>query len=367
MARPTPPRRPAAAQPPVEPKVTGSPQRRRAVRAAGHSSAGQGTTGKSPGATASGGPTARTLATGSPAGPSARSAKSAAGTPAKTPGKGAARSPGKAPAASSRRAGGPSAPASRTGRTTSRPGERAGRVADLAGARRARRWQPGRRAVGALVALAVVLVAGGWLLLASPWLRVSEVRITGVERTDVAAVQAIVAGQEGVPLARVGTRSLTSAVEELPLVASVDVSRSWPSTLVVAVTEREAVAAVGSTSGGVDLVDGDGNVLVHEDTAPAGVPTLDVDVASAGNEALQAAIEVNATLAADVRSQVSSIAATGPDAVTLQLVDGPVVVWGDASRPERKAEVLLRLLADPTAAEATTLDVSAPDAPAATP
>ncbi len=42
-------------------------------------------------------------------------------------------------------------------------------------------------------------------------------------------------------------------------------------------------------------------------------------------------------------------------------------MWGDASRPERKAEVLVRMLADPTVAAAGSVDVSAPDAPAVTP
>jgi cell division protein FtsQ len=150
-------------------------------------------------------------------------------------------------------------------------------------------------------------------------------------------------------------------------VQSVDVVRSWPSTLVVPVHERQAVAAVPSTAGGVDLVDGDGTVLVHVANAPAGVPTLDVDVPTAGSAALQAAIAVNATLSTEVRSRVSSISATSPDAVSLQLTDGPRVVWGDDGRPERKAEVLLRLLQDPTASRGSVLDVSAPDAPAVTP
>ncbi|WP_170127087.1 cell division protein FtsQ/DivIB [Kineococcus rhizosphaerae] len=291
---------------PPEPKVTGTPQRRRAVRAAGD-------------------PLPRPQR---PQGPH--------------------RAPRARPATTPRPAGRPP-------------------VADLAGARRARRWRPGRRAAAVLAALAVLVAATGWLLLASPWLRVTTIRTSGLERTDSAAVQRVVDREEGVPLARVGTRSLASQLEALPLVESVDVSRSWPSTLVVSVHERQAVAAVPSTAGGVDLVDGHGNVLVHEDRAPSGVPTLDVDVASAGAAALQAAIAVNATLSTQVRAEVSSISATGPDAVTLHLAEGPTVVWGDDSRPERKAEVLVRMLADAQVASAKSLDVSAPDAPAVTP
>lgn len=321
MARPTRPRQPPA--PPVEqpPKVTGAPQRRRAARATD----------------------------AAPARParSVRPARTAAPTTTPT-----------------------AKPTARTAVPAPRPRSGSGaraRVADLAGARRARRWRPGRRSAVVLGAVLVVLVAAGWVLLASPWLRVEQVRTTGVERTDPAAVQRILAGVDGTPLARVDARSLSRRLTALPLVQSVDVSRSWPSTLVVAVHERQAVAAVPSTAGGVDLVDGDGNVLVHADTAPAGVPTLDVDVAKAGGAALQAAIAVNASLGDELRSKVASISATGQDAVTLRLTQGPTVVWGDAGRPERKAEVLVRMLADPTVAAAKAVDVSAPDAPAVTP
>ncbi|WP_432526100.1 cell division protein FtsQ/DivIB [Kineococcus mangrovi] len=218
-----------------------------------------------------------------------------------------------------------------------------------------------------LAGLLVVLVAAGWVLLSSPWLRVEQVRTTGVARTDPAAVQRVLRGLEGTPLARVDVRSLSRSLTALPLVQSVDVSRSWPSTLVVRVHERQAVAAVPSTTGGVDLVDGEGNVLVHAAAAPAGVPTLDVDVARAGDGALRAAIAVNASISDALRREVASISATGPDGVVLHVADGPAVVWGDAGRPERKAEVLLRMLADPTVDSAQRVDVSAPDAPAVTP
>lgn len=240
-------------------------------------------------------------------------------------------------------------------------------MADLAGARSARRGRPGRRVLTALVAAVVLAVLAGWVLLASPWLRVQDVRISGTERTELSAVQTLVDGERGAALAGVNTRSLAARVGALPLVASVDVRRVWPSTLDVVVHEREAVAAVPSVGGGFDLVDENAKVLVQADAAPAGVPTLAVDVAAAGAGALQAALDVNGTLPAELRSRVAQIAATGPDAVTLQLADGPRVVWGGAERPERKAEVLERLLADPSVASAATVDVSAPDAPAVVP
>ncbi|WP_432511954.1 cell division protein FtsQ/DivIB [Kineococcus sp. SYSU DK001] len=315
-SRPTRPRQPPSVPPEPEAKVAGTPQRRRALRAAGTS-------------------TTVSRASSTPARPAPRRA-----APSRTaPPKAAERS-----------------------RTRTRAD-----VADLAGARKARRWRPGRRALGVLAGLVVLAVAVGWLLLASPWLRVETIRTTGLVRTDPAAVASILDRARGTALAGVNTRSLSRTVEDLPLVERVDITRSWPSTLVVTVHERQAVAAVPSTAGGVDLVDGEGNVLVHEADAPAGVPTLEVDVAAAGSDALTTAIAVNATLSNELRSRVSSISATGPDAVTLHVEGGPQVFWGDDGRPERKSEVLLRLLAEDAVAGARSVDVSAPDAPAVTP
>ncbi|WP_432494206.1 cell division protein FtsQ/DivIB [Kineococcus auxinigenes] len=241
-------------------------------------------------------------------------------------------------------------------------------MADLTGRLTRRRplgWRPGRRAaLGALV-LAVLLAALLWVALASPWLRVQEVRVAGAGRTDPARVLALVGDARGDALAALDTGALTQRVESaLPLVESVDVQRSWPTALVVRLHERQAVAAVPSTSGGVDLVDAEGRVLQHADAAPAGVPLLSVDVDAARPGALRAALEVNGSLASGVRSRVVSITADSPDSVRLQLAEGPQVVWGDAGRPERKAQVLLRLLQEPEVAEAAVVDVSAPDAPA---
>ncbi|WP_432534829.1 cell division protein FtsQ/DivIB [Kineococcus arenarius] len=242
------------------------------------------------------------------------------------------------------------------------------RVADLTG-RLARRRplgrRPGRRAVLGALALAVLLAALLWVAFASPWLRVQEVRVAGAERTDTARVLALVDDARGDALAALDTGALAQRVESaLPLVESVDVQRSWPAALVVRLHERQAVAAVPSTSGGVDLVDAEGRVLQHADAAPAGVPLLSVDVDAARPGALRAALEVNGALSGEVRTRVASITADSPDSVRLQLADGPEVVWGDASRPERKAQVLLRLLQEPAVAEAAVVDVSAPDAPA---
>ncbi|WP_432547767.1 cell division protein FtsQ/DivIB [Kineococcus sp. SYSU DK004] len=236
------------------------------------------------------------------------------------------------------------------------------RVADLP-ARRSGSRRP-RRLLAVALPLVALLGLAGWVLLGSPWLRVEQVRVTGTARTDVALVERVVQAQVGRPLAAVPAGSLAAEVGGLPLVQSAQVRREWPDTLVVEVAERQAVAAVPSRDGGVDLVDGAGRVLVSEPVPPPGVPLISVDVGSALPGSLQAALDVNASLPAVVRDRVADISARSPDEVLLRLREGPEVVWGGVERPERKAEVLQRMLEEEDVASAQRVDVSAPDVPA---
>ncbi|MCI2239707.1 FtsQ-type POTRA domain-containing protein [Kineococcus sp. TRM81007] len=267
-------------------------------------------------------------------------------------------------------------PGARPPRDSGRPAARGAqsrggaRVADLTGrlARRGALPRPGRRTALVAAVLAALLAALAWVAFGSPWLRVEQVRVVGASRTAPERATALVGELRGEALASVDTAEVARRVAGgLPLVASVDVERAWPSTLLVRLHERRAVAAVPSTTGGVDLVDADARVLQHAGAAPAGVPLLSVDVERSRPGTLRAALAVNGALPDDVRSRVASITAQSPDSVVLQLTDGPSVVWGDAGRPERKAQVLLRLLADPAASTAAAIDVSAPDAPAVRP
>ncbi|WP_369053525.1 cell division protein FtsQ/DivIB [Kineococcus terrestris] len=364
MARPTRPRTPPASPAPGSPAgpargdaldasqlvpppgaVQGPARRRRAVRAAG---------GASPARPSAGAPAARRAPRPAPA-----SEERPAGAPGRVRA-GRDERAGRDARADARARGGAG-----RGSGTVRPAadaRRPDRVADLParrpGARRA------RRLLAVVLPLAALVGLAGWVLLGSPWLRVEQVRVTGTARTDVALVERIAQAQVGRPLAVVPASSLAAEVGALPLVESAQVRREWPGTLVVEVAERQAVAAVPSRDGGVDLVDGAGRVLVSEPVPPPGVPLVSVDVVTALPGSLQAALDVNASLPAAVRDRVADISARSPDEVLLRLREGPEVLWGGAERPERKAEVLQRMLQEEDIASTRRVDVSAPDVPA---
>ncbi len=265
--------------------------------------------------------------------------------------------------------------ASRSGGAAPRRAARAGRghgpssvsstsAARFAARARRRRW---RRAVGVGLALLALLAAGlgaFW----SPWARVERITVTGTSRVPRAEVFAAAGSQLGEPLLVADTAAVARRVRALRLVAAVQVSRRWPSTLVVTVTERQPVAAVPSAAG-VDLVDSDGVVVTTARTAPAQLPLVQVDLAGRGPQALRAALQVRAQLPADLQGRLRGLGAGTVDSVWFTLADGSRVLWGSADDPQTKVAALRALLAAPPPAGARAghrpeYDVSAPQDPA---
>jgi cell division protein FtsQ len=228
------------------------------------------------------------------------------------------------------------------------------------------------------LAAAALLAGTVWLLLASPWATVSRVEVGGLHRVDAAAVRAAARPEVGRPLLLADTDRVAAQVRRQPLVAEVEVSRRWPSTLRVTVRERNPVAAVPGPNG-VRLVDVDGVVVDLAMLPPQNLPLVEVNVGTPdsaqpaadpaanparspmpGAAALRACLAVLEGMPARLRAEVHQIGADGPESVWLVLDDRSRVQWGGADRTPLKAEVLQALRKQ----RAARYDVSAPDAPA---
>jgi cell division protein FtsQ len=216
-----------------------------------------------------------------------------------------------------------------------------------------------RHRITITLAVATVLTLLGWVVLASPWLRVRDVQVVGTERLDPRALAALASGDVGRPLLLADTTSVTARVEAMRLVRSARVTRVWPSTLRITVVERRALAAV-PRGGSLSLVDGEGVEVATGRQVPPGLPLVRVDLAVAGPAALRAAVDVVDGLPDALRADVLRIGATSPDRVWMDLRDGSRVEWGSADDTPRKAQVLAALRAQ----GATLYDVSSPDTPA---
>lgn len=217
--------------------------------------------------------------------------------------------------------------------------------------------------------LVVTTVAGiGWVFGLSGWFEVREVAVTGTLRVPVSQVTRAAQGEMGRPIFLADLDAVRSAVGRIPLVSRVRVSRSWPGTLRVEVTERTPQAALPRPQGGVVLVDRDGAVIQQVASAPLGVPLLYVDVERAGAASLRAALDTYLAITPRLREQTLRMGAGGPNGVWFELKDGSQVVWGSDAEPDRKESVLAALRrARPSgrgAAGARKYDVSAPGAPA---
>jgi cell division protein FtsQ len=130
--------------------------------------------------------------------------------------------------------------------------------------------------------------------------------------------------------------------------------------MTVRIVERTPVGAV-AVGGGYVVVDAAGVQLSESATMPAGQPLMEV---SGGTDStvFAAAGYVMRALPEALRAQVTSVVASTPDDVTLNLASGTSIVWGNADRSAYKAQILETLLV--SAPGMARYDLSTPDVPA---
>lgn len=208
-----------------------------------------------------------------------------------------------------------------------------------------------------LLLVVAVLATAGWLVAFSSAFAARQVQVTGVRSLTATEVRTTAQVPLGRPLARQDVRAIAARVAALRLVSSVTVTRTWPQTITVAITERTPVLALHRPDGYL-LVDAVGFPFLTVSKLPHDVVVADVDATSA--TLLSQVGVVAAALPAKLRNRVATIQARTPDSIRLQLTDGDTVVWGSSEDSPLKAEVLTSLIKQ----TANTYDVSAPHYPA---
>lgn len=212
--------------------------------------------------------------------------------------------------------------------------------------------------VGAAILVTVVGTAGAAY---SPLFAVERIDVVGTSQLDVAAVTDALGGQMGTPLALVDDSAVKAALVRFPLVESYTLEARPPHDLVVNIVERTPIGAM-QTAAGFTVVDAAGVALSTTPDAPAGQPVLDI-AEGTDSAAFHAAGRVVRALPDSVRSQVTGVAASTPDDVTLTLgATGSRVVWGSADRSAEKAVVLDRLMQKSPPERDREYDVTSPEA-----
>jgi cell division protein FtsQ len=212
------------------------------------------------------------------------------------------------------------------------------------------------------LAVLLLAVAGatslGYLLLFSPVLGASSVEVAGTRLLTPGEVRNAAAIPAGHPLLRLDTGAVAERIRQLPPVLDVQVQRSWPTTVVITVSERTPVAFVNAPTG-ARLLDPAGIAFASVSVPPAGLPKL----TSADADSTRAATSVLTVLAEPRRqvvwAELVEVSADHTADIHLELRGGRTVRWGSTDASARKADVLAALLTQP----GKVYDVASPDLP----
>ena len=219
----------------------------------------------------------------------------------------------------------------------------------------------------AIAVIAVLLTAGWMWFRDSSLVRVRDVQVTGAtssERNRVISALELAARNQST--LHVREAALRSTAAQFDSVAGIEVSTDFPHGMRIEVLERHPVAAL--EVGDQELAaTGDGRLL-RGVVADGDLPMIRMDGAPTGdrvtNRNTRTALAIAAAAPADLRSRIDRLW-TGPKGMMLAFVDGPDLIFGDAVEADRKWLSASRVLADPSAAGATYLDVRIPERVAA--
>lgn len=257
-----------------------------------------------------------------------------------------------------------------------------------------------RRLRIALVAIlvAIPLLGGGYQLLRHSSLSsVEHVQVSGlaaVHGADTAAIETALTGAaHDMSTLAVSPAALQAAVVAYPIVGAVRVHPSFPHGLRIEVIERPPVAAL-VVNGASTAVAADGVVLgpgflssslpqVSEGksaasgastaasastststSTTAGTSTLPPIGGSVRGASLLGALSILGAAPAELAHEVTRVY-EGPKGLTVALHGNLLAYFGDATLPHAKWLSLARVLADPSSAGATYVDVRLPERPAA--
>lgn len=214
-----------------------------------------------------------------------------------------------------------------------------------------------RAALPWAVTAGVLLVVGGlvWLVYGTAVLGVREVQVVGGDLLSAEQVREAAAVPDRRPLARVDLDEVGARVRGLPPVDRVVVSRDWPSTLVIEVVERTAVAAVPGR-GQFILIDDEGVPFRVVSKQPRGLPLARLAAPAPTDRNTGSALTVLGSLSDELREQLVAVAVPSPVEIRLELRKGRVVVWGDDTKSDEKSKVATALLGQ----QGEEIDVSAP-------
>jgi len=219
-----------------------------------------------------------------------------------------------------------------------------------------------RLVTGFLVVTA--LAAGGWMWLRdSSLVRVDDVTVTGVTASDGAQVRAALEeAARGMTTLHVREGALRDAVAQYSSVARLDAKTDFPHRLTIDVVEERPVAALAADDGHRVPVTGSG-VVLRGVVADRDLPSVHLGSPALGakltDRRVLGVLAVAAAAPAPLLRRTDELTSEARG-VVVTLRDGPELVFGDAAEAKAKWIAAARVLAEPSAAGATYLDLRIP-------
>jgi cell division protein FtsQ len=223
---------------------------------------------------------------------------------------------------------------------------------------RSRRWLRWR-AVVIIAASIVFVITCFWLGYFSPVFSVQSVEVQGIQLLTSEKIRATAQVPDGEALARVDLDQIEKRLLALAEVKDAEVTREWPHTIILRLTERTAVAVV-RAGAGFHGVDAEGVLFRRFATQPPKLPlittALDLD-----QDAMKECAAVVALLPVVLQRAIDHVEVESIDRISLFLRDKREVQWGSATKSVDKARVLAALLK--AVPQASQYDVSSPGHP----
>lgn len=210
-----------------------------------------------------------------------------------------------------------------------------------------------RRTVYRAVGIGGVLIAAAIITLYTPWLGLFNLRVIVVKGNrhitgeEIARASGL---KSGVPLARLPVHRAEKNLEELPWVKDARVTRNYPHTARIAITERVPIAAL-RTDSGTYLLIGDDGVITAEWTGATvpyiisdGIPVTDAAPGGRvqGREMLAALVALHA--AGIGPDDFVAVDFSDPRGVVLRSSAGTEVLLGSADEVPDRIKELTALL-----------------------
>jgi cell division protein FtsQ len=259
---------------------------------------------------------------------------------------------------------------SRGARGAGRPGWLGSALLGAGGHARAILAQRRRVRIGLMLALlASALLTGGWMWLRnSPLVSVQRVHISGLHGPDSARIDsALLAAAQHMSTLHLDTAALRAAVAPFAVVRDVRATPEFPHGLRIQVLEQLPVAAL-MVAGSRSAVAADGVVLGPALLSSA-LPSLNAAyLPPTGQRVKDASMLASLAVLGAAPAPLARLAKNvyaGPQGLTVAMRNGLLAYFGDATLPHAKWLSLARVLADPSSAGASYVDVRLPARPAA--